>query len=56
MSDLHPKIRAYADHIIAQVTSGALEPEAAADDIAQIITAALNNDENVENLLMFDPE
>ena len=51
MPNLTPKILAYANHITAKVADGQLSPENAADDIAEIIRAALEGDDNFENLL-----
>jgi hypothetical protein len=51
MSNLTPKILVYANRITAQVANNTLTPETAADVIADLIRAALEGDENFENLL-----
>ncbi|HTN40348.1 MAG TPA: hypothetical protein VLZ84_04300 [Asticcacaulis sp.] len=51
MPNLTPKILAYANHITAKVADGRLSPENAADDIAELVRAALEGDNNFESLL-----
>jgi hypothetical protein len=51
MTNLTPKILAYANRNTTQVANNTLAPETAADVIADLIRAALEGDENFENLL-----